>query len=629
MIFEKQNFLAQISANNEESWHIDGLQDEVEENLAKKDFKTARKLIQKRLSAGKSEDAYLKLGILENLEGDDQRAIKAYEECLRINPLNVTALINLGDIYKTQNLTMKAVNNYVKAINIHPFVSAYKDKLISVISSYSFKQINPNLKAIILACIKDTAVNISSIGTSWLSIVTISPQFQRLYKPQTLTSYQTFKNNLDRQKDISWLYYDFFLSGLKRIVGTNMQCEKCITYLRRYMLENLEKYKDDKQALELISALSVNCHLTEFIFKETTKETKALQYLTDKCESGKTNEMEIACLACYRPLSSLKNKDQIFHDLAKNQDLSAMLDIHIRQPKELEEIRPTIKSLTRIDDKTSSKVQSQYEKNPYPRWDGYSTLERPQDENLWGKKAKILNAGCGTGQEAINLAVTYPDAEITAVDLSLSSLSYAIMKAKQYGISNISFYHGDILKLGELDQKFDLITSSGVLHHMKDPLAGWQVLNSLMKPGGSMRIALYSKHARTAVTKARNVIAEHNLGSNNDTIKTFRTELEAHIGKKAYESLTGYRDFFSLSEFRDLIFHVQEHQFDIPEIKDCLDKLDLKFVEFSTNPDMIRRFKNKYNDEDSKYDLDKWHEFELKNPDTFSAMYHFVCERKQ
>ena len=627
-MFEKQNFLSQLSAANTQSPQANSLLDQAEESLAKKDFKTAKDLIKQSLKSGASEDAYLKLGILENLQGNNKKAIKAYEECLGMNPFNETALINIGDIYNSEHRYLQAIQNYGLAVNANPDVSEYKEKLIGILKHYNFKQINEVLRAVILLCIKDRNVNLTSMGNSWLSIVLMSPDFNAIFKPQALIDYKAFKANIESQKDISGLYDDFFLSGLKRILGTNLNFEKFITYVRRYLLENRAAFADDEKALHLISALAVYSHFTEFVLDETDEEETIIQSLLKSCESGKASPHDIAHLACYRPLSKLKNRETILENLDGNEDLEMMLETHIRQPIEMEEIRPTIKSLTTIDNKVSSNVQSQYEEFPYPRWDGYSKPERPQDSKFWGKKAKILNAGCGTGHEAVDLAIRYPDADITAVDLSLSSLSYAKMKAKQYGIPNISFNHGDILKLGDLDQKFDFIASSGVLHHMEDPMAGWTVLNGLLKDDGQMRIALYSKHARYAVTESRNVIAEKNLKSDAKSIKEFRRNLKDHVSKKSYEALIGYRDFYTLSECRDLLFHVQEHQFDIPQIKECLDKLDLEFKGFLISPKVIDRFEKRYRDENAKTNLDDWHEFELKNPDTFIGMYQFWCERK-
>ena len=44
-------------------------------------------------------------------------------------------------------------------------------------------------------------------------------------------------------------------------------------------------------------------------------------------------------------------------------------------------------------------------------------------------------------------------------------------------------------------EKFDIIESAGVLHHMSEPMTGWRVLTDLLKPSGLMRIGLYSELA--------------------------------------------------------------------------------------------------------------------------------------
>ena len=49
----------------------------------------------------------------------------------------------------------------------------------------------------------------------------------------------------------------------------------------------------------------------------------------------------------------------------------------------------------------------------------------------------------------------------------------------------------DILDIGLLDEKFDIIESSGVLHHMNDPLKGLQVLLGVLKNNGFLKLGLY------------------------------------------------------------------------------------------------------------------------------------------
>ena len=90
-------------------------------------------------------------------------------------------------------------------------------------------------------------------------------------------------------------------------------------------------------------------------------------------------------------------------------------------------------------------------------------------------------AGCGTGQHSISTAARVKDSKVLAIDLSLSSLAYAKRKTKELNINNIEYMQADILDLGKLKKQFDIIESSGVLHHMKNPMAGWQVLTDCLK----------------------------------------------------------------------------------------------------------------------------------------------------
>ncbi|WP_180490095.1 class I SAM-dependent methyltransferase, partial [Escherichia fergusonii] len=87
---------------------------------------------------------------------------------------------------------------------------------------------------------------------------------------------------------------------------------------------------------------------------------------------------------------------------------------------------------------------------------------------------------------------------ILAIDLSLSSLSYAIRKTKELGLANLRYAQADILALGN-EKTFDVVDSSGVLHHLKNPLAGWRRLAGLVRPGGLMHIGLYSATARADI----------------------------------------------------------------------------------------------------------------------------------
>ena len=85
-------------------------------------------------------------------------------------------------------------------------------------------------------------------------------------------------------------------------------------------------------------------------------------------------------------------------------------------------------------------------------------------------------------------------------------------------------------------------------------------------------------------------------------------------------------DFYSLSECRDLLFHVQEHQFDIPRIASFLAANRLNFLGFETTAAeaYVRRFPGDM----AAANLENWHVFESENPATFAGMYQFWVQKQ-
>ena len=83
-----------------------------------------------------------------------------------------------------------------------------------------------------------------------------------------------------------------------------------------------------------------------------------------------------------------------------------------------------------------------------------------------------------------------------------------------------------------------------------------------------------------------------------------------------------------MSELRDLLFHVQEHRFGLPQIEQMLDQHNLSFSGFEF-PDttLAEAFKKTYPSSDSVFDLSKWHKFELERPSSFRGMYQFWVQK--
>jgi hypothetical protein len=78
-----------------------------------------------------------------------------------------------------------------------------------------------------------------------------------------------------------------------------------------------------------------------------------------------------------------------------------------------------------------------------------------------------------------------------------------------------------------------------------------------------MRVGLYSELARADIVAARAFIADKGFASTSSDIRRCRQALL----DSPFRVVAKYRDFFSTSECRDLLFHVQERRMSIPAIR--------------------------------------------------------------
>ena len=179
--------------------------------------------------------------------------------------------------------------------------------------------------------------------------------------------------------------------------------------------------------------------------------------------------------------------------------------------------------------------------------------------------------------------------------------------------------------MGKLNKQFDIIESSGVLHHMDNPMKGWKVLTDCLKPGGLMKIGLYSKLARQHIVKIREEISQIGIGTSSTEMRTFRESI-IRSDKDNHKLTQMSPDFYSLSTLNDLLFHVQEHRFTLPLIKDHLNKLGLKFCGFESSK-IVQHFKLTNKNKEDPYDLDKWEIYEEANRKAFAGMYQFWCQK--
>ena len=284
---------------------------------------------------------------------------------------------------------------------------------------------------------------------------------------------------------------------------SDLNLELALTKVRSLILASISENPNNCGALDFQSALALQCFTNEYIYTISSDDHNFLKKLESSVsqeffEGKQPSPQTVLCLASFKSLNEYDWSDL----LEVTKGLEDVYKRQVLEPTEERRLKLEMKILNDITDGVSSKVRNQYERNPYPRWVNLGLNSEASSIEAMAKDArlkvtleyisninapKILIAGCGTGQHSIGTATKFKHSQVLAIDLSLSSLAYAKRKTKELSIKNIDYMQADILDLKEQTKKFDVIESVGVLHHMKDPMAGWRVLTECLKPGGLMR----------------------------------------------------------------------------------------------------------------------------------------------
>jgi 2-polyprenyl-3-methyl-5-hydroxy-6-metoxy-1,4-benzoquinol methylase len=386
--------------------------------------------------------------------------------------------------------------------------------------------------------------------------------------------------------------------------------------------------------LDFYCAVARQCFVNEYVYALTETEAEQAQQLRAALEAAfaageKCPPLWPVAVGAYFPLGALANGLALCEE-EWPQGVAALIEQQVKEPAEEHRIAAALPALTAVDDDVSRAVRQQYEESPYPRWIKAGPPAQPAIIERQPQPAReILIAGCGTGRFTIEFARQARRAHFLAIDLSLASLSYTKRMAQRFNLSNIEFAQADILKLASIGRQFDFIESSGVLHHLADPWQGWRVLLEMLRPGGVMQIGLYSELARQGVVAARALIADRGYRAVPEDIRRCRDEVMAAEDGSLLRSVTAWADFFTTSECRDLLFHVQEHRTTLPEIKSFLAANQVQFAGFILDASVRRQFAAQFPGPAALTDLDCWHVFERGAPQSFAGMYQFWVRKPQ
>ena len=587
----------------------------------------------------------MNLGIALVRQGRHAQAIEQLQRALAIAPGSVDVLTNLAKAYVAAEDILQALQTTWRALAISETQDA-KAVFVECLRRFRFTADMPELRGAVARAVSDAWARLDDFNAAATDLAKHDPALAQCVArvvqawPRRLAG-----DELWTPTERAAICADPLLRALMESAPVcDLDLERFLTCARQEMLDQALATTADQVAepapLAFQCALARQSFLNEYVHpfddEEAGKVAQLRQRLSDTLAAqAEPPALWLAALGAYEPLHTLPLAQTLN---ANTEPLKGLIDQQVVEPLEEMRLRVTIRELTPIDDAISLAVRDQYEHNPYPRWaklplpaepDTVEGALRTLFPSLPAGSAtrdgcEVLIAGCGTGHCAIEAARRYRGARVLAVDLSLTSLGYAMRKTRELAITNIDYAQADILKVGTLGRTFDVIEAGGVLHHLDDPFAGWRVLIELLRPGGFMYLGLYSALGRKHIVNVRSLIAERGYRSSPEDIRRFREQLVAEGERPDIGRLWQSPDFYNMSGCRDLCFHVQEHRLTIPQIKTFLDDNGLRFIGFVVDPRSQNEVESQFPNES---ELDRWHRYETAHPNMFSGQYHFWLQK--
>jgi len=233
-----------------------------------------------------------------------------------------------------------------------------------------------------------------------------------------------------------------------------------------------------------------------------------------------------------------------------------------------------------------------YTQHPYPppvdnldraraEWQE-ANRHRAEFHLLWPDKPyratlDILVAGCGTWQAA-KYAVSHPQARVMGIDVSATSITHTEKLKHQYNLTNLELQQLPIERAADLKRQFDLIVSTGVLHHLADPDAGLRALGEVLKPDGALYLMVYAPYGRTGVYMLQEYCRRLGIGSSDQEIRDLVATLEQLSQQHPlFALLRGSRDARHADALADALLNPRDRAYSVPQLFDFIEGNDLAF----------------------------------------------------
>ena len=269
-------------------------------------------------------------------------------------------------------------------------------------------------------------------------------------------------------------------------------------------------------------------------------------------------------------------------------------------------------------DEVTQQIRDMYTSYPYPKRD-HTYIQNLLDttdkddkfffsyaralELVTGNRTRhglrVLNAGCGTGENFIFQAIMEPEIDFLLLDVTPSSVRKVQEYIDYFELDNVRVMEGDLMELdrflgAEYDHCFDFIISTGVLHHLPSPETGLKSLKNKLKPDGIMYLMLYGRQGRSEINLMQHLLntLEPDRAAFDERITIMKEVIEYLQGSneqhrlKTSPSMVNYlaTHNYKVEELVDAFLHINENAYEVKDIFEFLATADMKFISFYDEP---------------------------------------------
>jgi SAM-dependent methyltransferase len=237
-------------------------------------------------------------------------------------------------------------------------------------------------------------------------------------------------------------------------------------------------------------------------------------------------------------------------------------------------------------------VRDFYERMPYPApltsLDRHQSLyrdparRRAQFHLLWPEQPlrgdlEILVAGCGTSQAAI-YALREPEAKVTGIDISQTSLRHTRDLQRKHGLDNLDLHQLAVEQVQTLGRTFDLVVCTGVLHHLPDPDAGLRALRDVLKPDGALHLMVYATYGRAGIYMLQEYCRLLGIGTSDRELRELGDALALIPPDHPIAGvLRRAKDFRHPDALADALLHSIDRAYTVPELFAWLGRCGVAF----------------------------------------------------